>query len=478
MPVIMMSVLAPQSRQKKKTHQKKKQAKKKKDRRKQRKEREVSEEQQQQQQQQQREDGEQKAREDSEQEVSEELRQQPKKKKDRRKQRKEREQDEKEGHQADEEQCKKKRQTEKEANKPHESDQGGASRTPATGATTAGRQRHRLQRKAPLDVRGQAEEEEAAGFVATVAARVRSHPLTKNPSGNNAEDIFSASVEIRAFLQKDRQSGGTAARDWAPFLAAAYPEYAEESVEDVLMRLVCRCYTYRQSDLPRTECVEFWAGLANLTLEHFRQGLTCRRFDKEYSSTHDCLEPHGLRLWLDELCRTAPKCLVWNGTQCSSFVGLCVHQSKRGPSNNFLGDESRSFVLAGNAQMRVVSLIFFLSSVLGNRSVLEQPSNSCLPSMEPLRSVLEFTQSAYTITWLGQFGGDTPKPIQLWHTCPAYAALRRQRPRGCFGILTVRTGRRYSGKPTALKASQAYPVAFARAVADITLAGRYRGPAR
>ena len=66
----------------------------------------------------------------------------------------------------------------------------------------------------------------------------------------------------------------------------------------------------------------------------------------------------------------------------------------------------------------------------------------------------------------------------LTRRAAAYAALRRQRPRGCFGILTVRTGRRYSSKSTALKASQAYPVAFAQAVADFTVAGRSRGPAR
>ena len=156
------------------------------------------------------------------------------------------------------------------------------------------------------------------------------------------------------------KSGGTAARDWAPLLAAAFPEHAGETLENMLLLLVGRCHAHRQSGEPGTECIEFWAGLANLTLEHVRQGLTCRRFDKAYSSAHDCLQPHGLRLWLDELCRYAPNCLVWNGTQCSSFVGLCIHQSKRRASNNYLGDESRRFVQQGNAQMRVLSLIVYL----------------------------------------------------------------------------------------------------------------------
>ena len=155
-------------------------------------------------------------------------------------------------------------------------------------------------------------------------------------------------------------------------------------------------------------------------------------------------------------------------------MGLCIHQSKRREINNYLGDESRRFVQQGNAQMRVLSLIWFLSSVLGNKAVLEQPLSSCLPSIEPLRSVLKFTRSMCTVTWLGRFGGESPKPLQLWHVCPAYATLRRTRPKGCFGSLTVKQGRRYSGKSEALKASQAYPVAFAREAALITEA--LRGP--
>ena len=320
-----------------------------------------------------------------------------------------------------------------------------------------------------------------AFFVATAAVREASNRLLDDPCSNagllddpcsNAGLVFVASVEIRAFLQLDLDCGGAAAREWAPLLAAAFPERAGETVESTLLFLVRRCYAHRQSGEPGTECLEYWAGLGNLTLEHLRHGLTCRRFDKAYCSTHDCLTPHGLRLWLDELCRSALGCLVWSGIQCSSFVGLCRHQSQRRESNSYLGDESREFVQQGNAQMRVLSVIVFLSCVLGNKVVIEQPSSSCLPLIEPLRSVLQFSRCTRTTTWLGRFGGETPKPLQLWHSCPAYVALRRTRPPGSFGCLTVRKGRQYSGKSKALKASQAYPVAFAREVARITVASR------
>ena len=89
------------------------------------------------------------------------------------------------------------------------------------------------------------------------------------------------------FLRLDLESGGTTARDWAPLLAAAFPESAGATLENMLLLLVGRCHAHRQSGEPGTECIEFWAGLANLTLEHVRQGLACRRFDKAYSSAHN-----------------------------------------------------------------------------------------------------------------------------------------------------------------------------------------------
>ena len=221
---------------------------------------------------------------------------------------------------------------------------------------------------------GQAEEKDMASFVATVVAREAGYQLLDYPCSNEGL-VFAASVEIRAFLRLDLDSGGAAAREWAPLLAAAFPERAGETVESTLLFLVRRCYAHRQSGEPGTECIEYWAGLGNLTLEHLRHGLTCRRFDKAYHSTHDCLTPHGLRLWLDELCRYALGRLVWNGKRCSSFVGLCRHQSQRRGSNSYLGDESREFVRQGNAQTRALSLIVFLSCALSNKAVVEQPSS-------------------------------------------------------------------------------------------------------
>ena len=283
-------------------------------------------------------------------------------------------------------------------------------------------------------------------------------------------------TDIRAFLQLDAQSGHAANTGWQQILSQAYPEWADEPLEQMLSFLVQRVKENRSGcqHLAPTQVIEFWAGSGNLTCEHVKLGLTCSRFDTVYSLQHDCTTSTGLRLWLEELCRTADSSLTWMGTTCSSFVPLCVSQSKRRRENGFRGDETRPFVQSGNEQMCVASLVFFLSWLMGNSPMLEQPMSSVMPKLQPLALVLQFTGAARTVTWLGHFGGDSPKPLQLWHSNAAYQELGRRRPHGAhaasLGFLTTRKGRKFSGRPILLKQSQEYPSAFGAAVATVTFA--------
>jgi hypothetical protein len=178
-----------------------------------------------------------------------------------------------------------------------------------------------------------------------------------------------------------------------------------------------------------------------------------------------------LRLWLEELCCSTEMCFVWLGTVCSSHIGLCRAQSLRKASNGFVGDESRQFVSSGNRQMRVASLLYYMSGALGNITVLEQPVGSTLPRMQPMALVLETLQCKKTVTWLGQFGAPSPKPLQLWHSHPIFRMLGRPRPAGLTS-LTQRNGTRFTGKPQELAKSQEYTERFAKAVALAVQAAR------
>ena len=312
-------------------------------------------------------------------------------------------------------------------------------------------------------------------FLASASAETR-HSLQDKiprPAACSGTDVFVTLTDIRAFLSCDDKVGGIAAKGWHEILSLAYPEWADEPVEQMLLFLVLRCKTYRRTN-PETslQMIEYWAGTGNLTQQHINLGIRSSRFDTKYSEQHDCTSPMGLRLWLEELCRTAELSLTWLGTTCSSFVALCLAQSQRKESNGYRGDETRAFVRVGNQQMLVASLLFFLSSAMGNLPMLEQPSQSVLPLLEPLAGVLKFTAAVRTITWMGSFAGESPKPLQLWHIHSVYRQLRRPRPGGALraglSALTTRRGQQFSGKPRMLKRSQAYTPEFAAAVSALT----------
>lgn len=126
-------------------------------------------------------------------------------------------------------------------------------------------------------------------------------------------------------------------------------------------------------------------------------GLKCSRWDWKYDyETHNIFSPVGLRHWIDELSFTKPGCLVWFGTQCSSFLLICKGASKRDQANGWLGDESLAFVRDGNVGMQVTSLLFFLSWLVDCRPIVEQPVQSCLFKIKPLVTVVGFTNALRT----------------------------------------------------------------------------------
>jgi len=327
----------------------------------------------------------------------------------------------------------------------------------------------------------------------------RGDPGASWPAADECDPQVVATVrtQIKDFLLKDSEDGGAASRNWPRLLQAAYPPHGpcwraaaseeptlneaapaasqgESTLEEMLLILVMR--TYRAREKPERQArpaaaIEYFAGKAAVTRERLALGLPATRFDKEYGDHHDCLTAAGLALWLDELAFTIAGSLQWFGTQCSSWVILCISVSRRNAENGFWGDTSRGFVRQGNEQMIITSLIFFVAWLLQNSPVLEQPQTSVMCHARPMCTVLEFIGATRTATYLSQFGGCTMKPLQLWHVGPAYGALSRPYPIKFVAKTTLvkrLAGNRFSGKRHQLKASQAYPPAFGVAVAAIT----------
>lgn len=286
------------------------------------------------------------------------------------------------------------------------------------------------------------------------------------------------SAVIEEFLAFDVQFyGGMAEKSWTSILKLVYPNLAERSLPKVLLALVERAHLNREKQCGSDallDFIEFYAGVGNLSRELLMKKLKGALFDVCYQSHwHDCLTIEGLRTWLDALCSTKDGALVWLGTQCSSFVRLCICQSKRSLENSWLGDAGREFVQVGNCHMIISSLLYFLACLLECKATLEQPLNSVLPQCSLMASVLTFCSTIKVTTHLGSFGAETAKPLQLWTTCVELQGLWRQKPVGLPGALVIKgPNGAYTGLKGPLEASGIYPRAFGAEVANLFLRSR------
>jgi hypothetical protein len=199
---------------------------------------------------------------------------------------------------------------------------------------------------------------------------------------------------VDAFLRMDAEKlDGLAAKTWQALIEAAYPELMGKSVQHMLLLFVGRTLRNRAVLTSKLrKCIEYFAGDSELMKAHLEMGFSgCTRWDKVFSELHDVEENGALRMWLDDLGLSAVGCLTWLGTQCSSFLVVCMAQSMRQIDNLYRGDAGRSFVEEGNRLLGITSLIWFLSWLQDGHPALEQPANSVLPKAEPLASVLSFT---------------------------------------------------------------------------------------
>ena len=315
---------------------------------------------------------------------------------------------------------------------------------------------------------------EAALYASVIVDSVALHtPFPETPCS-----IKPVVGRVDALLQMDAdESGGMAAQEWQGLLEAAYPELVGKSLRDMFLLFVGRTLQNRvvHASILRN-CVEYFAGKSELMIAHLEMGISgCTRWDKSLSTLHDVHDNLGVRMWLDDLALTAVGCVTWCGTECSSFLVVCMAQLMRALDNLYRGDEGCKFVKRGNQLLAITSLIWFLAWLQDGQPALEQPGNSVLPKAEPLASVLSFTGSTQTKTWLGAFNAPSLKPLQIWHIAEEYRELRRPRPDNASKerLYSVNAGpdgrKRFSGKKGHMKASQAYTRTFARSVASITL---------
>ena len=343
--------------------------------------------------------------------------------------------------------------------------EGMAALSPAPAVTAF---RDRLEKNKVVEAKFVATSRDAS---LTTVACVESFPT--DADGNLVWPACAVSGEamkrkIAQFLDYDQiYTGGQAQEVWPSLISAAYPWMQKLSLLDQLYTLVARVYFHRQSDRAWCDYIEFYCGLGNLSRAAIDGGLEGLSFDIACSSHHDVLTPHGLRLYLASIAATRSKALLWFGTPCSSFTIMCRGTSQRDASNQWLGNCCRSFVELGNAHCSVTGLLMLLGYLTDCDDVLEQSDSSCLPKVPPLNAVLIYMKAMRTLTYHGDFGGDSLKPLQLWASSSIMFEMSRTRSSGmCRSSLVVRddeTGA-FTGVKDKLQSSQIYSIEFGRAV--------------
>ena len=193
-------------------------------------------------------------------------------------------------------------------------------------------------------------------------------------------------------------------------------------------------------------------------------------FDHEHNRHHDLCMADGLRLAILCLLHTSVESLVWFGTPCSAWSVMCMVHSRRYESHSYLGDESRQFVRTGNKLMEVSAMLYFLTHLVSNIAILEQPKDSVMPKCSTMKLVLEFSFSHHIKTYGSAFETRSQKPWPIWSDDGSIARLIRRRPGiECEPLADHGHNGFFTGNRDAMRDSQVYPPAFGNAVFDMVM---------
>ena len=238
-----------------------------------------------------------------------------------------------------------------------------------------------------------------------------------------------------------------------------------------------------------TDCVEYFAGGAQVTKNMQSRGKSCFAYDIKYDAVmQDMCSPIGFLLAMVLARRVKPKAgLIWLGTVCSSWVWI----AKASTARTFAqprGDDTLLSVREGNIQAARSALIMVWCYVRSIVYVLEQPHSSVLfnhPSMSWMANKANSLDKMFHIvsTYMGAFAADTPKQTILASNSSFTQNLVRVHPgRMSVASKTARVssvrsdGRRMiTGGGKILKDTQTYTAQFGDAVASSFVQHGYSG---
>ena len=222
---------------------------------------------------------------------------------------------------------------------------------------------------------------------------------------------------------------------------------------------------------------ELFSGAEAIAKAHVLLGLTCLGQDKCKDEREDVIQSAGLTLAIWRALRTKKGGVAWAAMDCSTVSWIArgsTGRTKTTPS----GHVHMTRVRDANFMIGATTLVLLLRWLRDVRIVGENPINSVLAYVEPLKTlllhILGTLQRTVTV-YLGSYDAPSLKPLWLWSDWDAIHKLKTKRPKKRtngepFDKLAARGNKWTNGVKHKLKASQAYTSEFGMAAAKLTRA--------
>ena len=230
--------------------------------------------------------------------------------------------------------------------------------------------------------------------------------------------------------------------------------------------------------------IEFFAGVSAIHRAALDLQLASCRYDIIFNQDSNDVNSLAGFLTAVQLCRRLKKgALAHFATVCSTWVWISRSSTKRSVTCP-LSEKPTECVKQANKMVGRCTLLMILVMALEGIWILEQPSSSlmCLhPRLKAFKNRIEERSLVnrcwwHCHTWMGMYGGESPKATRLWSCSPLVMKLHRKLDRSLDWAPEVTASIAPDGGVTgnrdAMKESQAYPEAYGKAVGQLVSESR------
>ena len=230
--------------------------------------------------------------------------------------------------------------------------------------------------------------------------------------------------------------------------------------------------------------IEFFVGVSAIQRAALDLQLASCRYDIIFNQDSNDVNSLVGFLTAVQLCRRLKKgALAHFATVCSTWVWISRSSTKRSVTCP-LSEKPTECVKQANKMVGRCTLLMILVMALEGIWILEQPSSSlmCLhPRLKAFKNRIEERSLVarcwwHCHTWMGMYGGESPKATRLWSCSPLVMKLHRKLDRSLDWAPEVTASIAPDGGVTgnrdAMKESQAYPEAYGKAVGQLVSESR------